>query len=374
MAGNAAGYGLRHARAIRGALAESPNLLPQMSNTLELTPDFMSGISFALSGASLHTNIFKALFIMKILTIHFSYLRNEAHYRFLLLVKKLIESHTGVAGIVGALLPELYALLTVEGKLVDTVHASTLTKQLAEIDRRLDRVIAGLILAIRAALHHSNPDVVNAAERLRLRLKAFRNGIERKAYEEVSAAVKILVADLQGDCEPQVSLLNFGVWVTGIAAAQSDFEQVFLQRSAEHAARPQENLKDIRRKIDAVYRRIIERVNAYTVLNGTETTGDFISKLNGEIIYFNEYNRHHHPKDINTATVAAIPNQLWDGRPVTPQPSVTDENGNELVFARDYDLTCHRNDQPGNAFVTIHGKGAWKNKKTVSFNIIEISI
>jgi hypothetical protein len=309
---------------------------------------------------------------MKILAIHFSYLRNEAHYQYLLLVKKLFESHPSVANIVNAPLLELYAQLLIEGKLVDAVHASALTKQLAEIDHLLDRAIAGLSISNEAALHHPNPNFVKAAERLQLRLKAFRGEIERKAYEEESAAVKILVADLQGDYEPQISLLGFGVWVTEIASAQDAFEQVFLQRSAEHAARPQDNLKDIRRKIDAVYHRITEHLNAYTVLNGTETTGDFISKLNDEITYFNEHNyHHHHRKDINTATAASIPDQLWDGRPATPLPSVTDENGNELVFARDYDLTYHNNDKPGNAFVTIHGKGAWKNKKTVSFNIIE---
>jgi hypothetical protein len=310
---------------------------------------------------------------MKILTIHFSYLRNEAHYQFLLLVKKLFESHTSVSNIVSSLLTEFYALLLVEGKLVDTVHASEFTRQLVEIDRRLDRTIAGLFLAIEAALRHPNPDVVKAAERLRILLKAFRERIERKAYEEESGAVKILVADLEGDYEPQVSLLGLSVWVTGITAAQAAFEQVFLQRSAEYVARPKENLKELRRKIEAVYRRIIERLNAYTVLNGTETTGDFISKLNDEVTYFNEHSRHHYPKDINTATAASIPDQLWDGRPVTPMPVVTDENGRELVFARDYDLTYHNNNCPGNATVTIHGKGAWKSKKTISFNIIEIS-
>ncbi|MDR1115123.1 MAG: hypothetical protein LBL33_03050 [Tannerella sp.] len=60
-----------------------------------------------------------------------------------------------------------------------------------------------------------------------------------------------------------------------------------------------------------------------------------------------------------------------NGRPVTPLPFVTDEDGNELVFAHDYDLTYHKNDRPGNATVTLRGKGAWKSKITVSFNIIE---
>jgi hypothetical protein len=58
---------------------------------------------------------------MKILTIRFSYLRNEAHYQFLLLLKKLFETFPSVASIVNALLQQFYPLLTREGALVDAV-------------------------------------------------------------------------------------------------------------------------------------------------------------------------------------------------------------------------------------------------------------
>jgi hypothetical protein len=309
---------------------------------------------------------------MKILTIHFSYLRNEAHYQFLLLVKKLFEAYPSVASLVNALLLQFYTLLVLESKLVDAVRASEYTKQLKETDKRLDRAVAGLGVAIEAGLRHPNPDIVKAAERIKLRMKAFHGEIVRKAYEEESAAVKILVVDLQGAYAPQVSTLGLNVWVIEIAAAQAAFEQIFLLRSAEHVERPQGRLKDIRKEIDALYRQIMERIDAYTILNGTSVTGVFISKLNNEIAYFNEHNGHRRVrKAINLATVASIPDQLWDGQPVTPLPVVTDEEGNELVFARDYDLTYRNNNCPGNAFVTLHGKGAWKNKKTVSFTITE---
>jgi hypothetical protein len=202
-------------------------------------------------------------------------------------------------------------------------------------------------------------------------MNAFRGEIERKAYEEEAAAVKILVADLQGDYAPQVDALSLSVWLIEIASAQTAFEQVFLQRSAEHVDRPQERLKDVRREIEAVYRQIVERLDAYTVMNGEGLTGDFIAKLNDEITYFNEHNRHHRvPKDINLATVASIPDQPWDGQPATPLPDAVDEEGKPLVFGRDYDLRYRDNEQPGNATVTLHGHSAWKGKKTVSFNIM----
>jgi hypothetical protein len=54
----------------------------------------------------------------------------------------------------------------------------------------------------------------------------------------------------------------------------------------------------------------------------------------------------------------------------TPLPVVTDAEGNRLIFARDYEVTCRKNDRPGAAYLIIHGKGAWKGTKTVSFNIV----
>jgi hypothetical protein len=306
---------------------------------------------------------------MEILTVRFSYLRNEAHYQFLLLVKKLFESYPSVASIVNTLLPQFYSLLALEGTLIDTIQLSFYTRQLVETDRRLDRAIDGLEIAIRAELHHPDPAHVKAAERLDVLLKAFRGEIERKPYEEEAAAVKILIVDLQTAFASDVSLLNFSVWVNEISAAQAAFEQIFLQRDLERANLPAERIRDVRRDIEAAYRQIIERIGAYTVMNGTTTTGMFIKLLNEKVVYFNEHAHHRVRKDIARATVDSIANQTWENKPLTPMPTAMYE-GHELVFAYDYDLAYHNNDRPGNATVTLLGKGAWKGKKTVGFLIV----
>jgi hypothetical protein len=162
-------------------------------------------------------------------------------------------------------------------------------------------------------------------------------------------------------------------WVTEISTAQTTFEQLFLLRNAERAAKPDDNMKSVRRRIEVVYRQIKERIEAYTLLNGESITGTFIRRLNEEIIYFREHNEHHRiPKDIALTTIATIADQPWEGRPITPLPVVMYE-GHELIFAFDYDLTYHDNDHPGNAYINFHGKGTWKGKKTVSFNIVAIN-
>jgi hypothetical protein len=297
-------------------------------------------------------------------------MRNEAHYQFLLLLQKLFISYPAIATIVADLLGELNILITLEGQLVDSVRSSEYTVELKAADKRLDRCIIGIVNAIISALHHFDPAVVNAARRLEILLKAFRSSIEKKSYEEESAAVKILLADLLGEYAPQVALLNLGPWLTELSAALDDFERIFLLRSDQRATKPKERLRDVRKQIGILYRKIIERIDAYTVVNGEASTLDFVNHLNEEITYFNEHNHRHAKKDIAKANVNSIPDQTYSGEPVIVLPEVFYED-EKLVFTKDYELAFRDNNAIGTASVSIRGKGTYKGLKTVSFNIIE---
>jgi hypothetical protein len=310
---------------------------------------------------------------MKILKIYFHYLRNEAHYQFLLLVQKLFSNYPQVASIVSTLLPRLNELIAIEGKIVDAMKSSIYTEQLVEIDGRIDRDIAGIEAAIESALHHYTAAFVDAAKVLKLRFEAFHGDIEKKAYEEESAAVKILVADLKTTYASQVSQLSLGGWVSELEAAQTEFERVFLLRNKELAARPQEQLRDVRKEEDGIYHNIVERIDAYGSLNGYSVTGQFVRELNREVAYFNEHNHRPARKSIGTTNVEEIPVQLWSGEPVTPLPVVTDAEGEKLVFSRDYEVTYRKNNAPGTATLIIHGKGAWKNRRPITFNIVAVN-
>jgi hypothetical protein len=200
-------------------------------------------------------------------------------------------------------------------------------------------------------------------------MKSFRGVIEKKAYEEESGAVKILVRDLQTTYAPQVSYLNFYSWVNEIENAQQEFERLFLLRNDELADRPHEKLKDVRKEIDVVYRRMVGQIDSYTVLNGDTSTEPFVRRINEEIVYFNEHTHHHAKKDIAKAAVDSIPDQMYAGKPVVLIPAVFDED-KELVFSQDFELSYKNNNAVGTADVIIHGKGAFKGKKIVSFNIV----
>jgi hypothetical protein len=305
---------------------------------------------------------------MKILSIHFNHLRNEAHYQFLLLLQKLFGTYPAVAAIVAGIIAEFNSLLATEGQLVDAVRSSEYTVELKESDERVDRCVVGINSTIKAGLHHFDSTVVAAARKLETVMKAFRGNIESKAYEEESAAVKILITDFQTTYAPQVEKLGLGPWLTELIAAQADFERIFLLRSDQRANKPQEHLKDVRKEIDGVYKKMIEKIDAYTIMNGETDTIAFVKHLNDEITYFNEHSHRHAKKDIGKAVVESIPDQLFEDEPVIVLPDVSYEE-QKLVFTKDYELSFHENDRPGTASISIHGKGAFKGQKTVSFNI-----
>jgi hypothetical protein len=259
-------------------------------------------------------------------------------------------------------------IVELEAKLVDAVTSSPYTKLIADADRRRDKAVAGITLTVNAALRHVNPDIVEAARRIELLLKAFRSTIENKPYEEESSAVQILISDLMSTYADEVKTLNLQEWIDELSAAQMTFDSLFEQRNDEWAARPQENLRAVRKKVNEYYREMITLIEAYGKLNGYDVTGEFILKLNREVKYFNDHIHHKGKKDIDAADIDDIPDQVYAGEPLFPMPVVYYE-GEKLLFTIDYEVSYHDNDRPGTAKITVHGKGEYTGIKEVSFKI-----
>jgi hypothetical protein len=263
-------------------------------------------------------------------------------------------------------------LLNEEGLLVDALHGSVLTKLLADADRRVDRTLVGINSVVNAGLHHFSPPTVAAANEIHERMKAFGN-IEGKSYDDEAAAVKILVFDLRTNYSAPVEILGLAPWIEELEMAQADFESLFVQRNAERAAKPVTNVAPARKAVDSIFHQMNEIINASAVLDRQGVFVDFIAQLNGELNYAAEHTPHHAKKDIAHVTVTEIPTQIYTGKPVVYIPQVffteTGKPTVELVFAKDFTVTYKDNDKVGTATLIIHGKGAYKGTKTVTFNI-----
>jgi hypothetical protein len=311
----------------------------------------------------------------KIKAIYFEHLRNEAHYEFLWIFNHLVEEYAAVKTLLAALYEAFLVLLATEKQLLDAARISALTKQIADADHRVDRAISGIKACINAGRHSLDPAIAEAARALYIRLREFGN-IRGKAYEEESAAVQVLLNDLQTTYAQQMSMLGLFDWLVELIGAEDEFTQLYLQRGDETAIRPQGRMTDVRRQIEASYHSMVTLIDAAVIMDTTNKYDAFIAKLNVQVTYFNEHNHHHARKDISVSdhcVIETIDTQWYTGKAIIPIPNVFyREEGKpteELVFAKDFTVTYKNNVEVGMAKVTLHGIGAYKGQVTVTFNI-----
>jgi hypothetical protein len=313
--------------------------------------------------------------MQKIIAILFKYLRGEAHFQFLLLFRDLLHEFPAVQSLVAGLFTTFITLLEQERRLIDAQKISNYTEKIAEADHRNDRLVVGMKDAVGAAMHHFNDVVVEAAHSINNRLKAFGR-IPAKSYEEEAAAIRILVDDLRGELADKAALIGITEWVAELDVSVIEFDRLLRLRTEEQAAKPPQRLREVRREIDIVYHQMTAHINAAAVLDPAGAYDEFIARLNAQITYFNDHNHHPAPKDIRKADVEPIaPQPYEEGKPAIVIPKVwfvykEGEAARELVFAKDFTVTYRNNDRPGVAELFIHGKGAFKGKKEVTFNIV----
>lgn len=311
---------------------------------------------------------------MKINAIPLSHLRNNGHSDFMHVVKDLLNDHATVLLVVTTLFAEFTALYIIEETLVNSHKGSDYTRLLADADNDLDRILVGINSLVIAGLHNSDASIREAAHRIQIRLNDFGN-IESMPYKEEANAVRQLAADLINDFAVDIITLALTLWVEDLTASSANFDLLFKQRNAEYANRPTEKLKAIRHRIDAVYRSMIERINAAELMDETGAFEEFSRELNKAIQYAVDHAFHHARKDITHVNANTIADQLANGKAITPIPIlIYIEEGKkpvELVFAVDFTVTYRNNVNVGTATIILHGKGLYKGQKIITFNIVE---
>jgi hypothetical protein len=307
---------------------------------------------------------------MNIKRADFNHLRNEAHYEILVVADSLLTKFPKVKALVNVFYTLFAQLLAREKLLVDASRKSPLTGELVATDKRIERDVTAIRDVVKSAVNHFTPAIAKAGKELSNRLKELGN-LRDKPYEEESAAVQVLVGDLQTKFAAQVETVGLSAWVSELSAAETAFSALYLQRNAEDAARSQGNMEQVRKEIESVYRKMIVVIENNLNTAGEAICGQFALELNEAVKYANEHIHHRTRHDIAEATVKSVEDQPCTGRPVIFFPEVWYER-RELVATVDFTFAFRNNILPGNAEVTVYGIGAFKGKKTVTFTIVDI--
>jgi hypothetical protein len=221
-------------------------------------------------------------------------------------------------------------------------------------------------------MHHFDPVKVAAARAIDSRLHDFGD-IRDKPYAEESTSVQILVQELKITFKNEIDILGLLDWVNDLDAAEQAFTALFNQRNTELADRVMGDIPKLRHQMEGLYRNMNDRIVAEVISNGDATCGEFIKQLNEQITHYNEQYSPRARKGIEHVVVVPIPIQTYTEEPIIVIPEVHFvEEGKptkKLVFSVDFTVTYKDNTKVGTAELIIHGKGAYKGKKTITFNI-----
>ena len=301
----------------------------------------------------------------------FRFLPNGSHYSFFeRATSELAKAGDDVKDAVEPLDTELNKWFALETANMAWYRKSALTAAIADADHRLDNALVGLLAQVNAARHNVQTDIAAAAERLYIMLQSYGR-VAAKPYLEELGDVKAILAHLNGDRATDVQTAGIAGWVPEITAARTEFADLMKEREAESLEKPKSGFPETRRGIENVWHQIVNKVNAGVEFDFSPDFERFINTLNPEIDYLN--NEYHRVKiDIATAEPASIKAQPYTGRACTPVPDVllvTPKGTVRLELGKDFNVTYKNNVEVGNAECTIHGKGAYRGHKTVTFII-----
>jgi hypothetical protein len=223
---------------------------------------------------------------MKIVRIHLATLRNEEWFQFITEIHDLIVKFTAEALSIVELFVQFLKLYADADVAIEIVRKSPETEKMTEADRLRDQTFHGLNATIRAAVHHFDPKNSEAASRLIILFDSYGN-LAQKAPNEETAGIYNLIQELKGAYEVYISTLGLSRWVDELEARNYEYEQLVKARYEEVAERPKLRVKQIRNELDGVYRQIVERIEALSIVEGPERYTPFIDRINVLITQYN---------------------------------------------------------------------------------------
>jgi hypothetical protein len=180
-----------------------------------------------------------------------------------------------------------------EDEALKKIVKSEFTAKIHEADKARDDIYLGMAETVTATLRHFNPNVRQAAERLKILFDTYGNVVNKPLNEETSAIYNIL-QELKGKYTADVASVGLTQWVAELETRNQTFEGLVKERFDETAARTTDIvMKQARAQLDEVYKTIVERINALAVVEGVATYEAFIKTLNAVIAKYAVKHHHH---------------------------------------------------------------------------------
>ncbi len=243
---------------------------------------------------------------MKIQSLSTHNMRNDAHFQFHTEFRDLVVQHNPLTLKVKPQFDGYLPLYNREDEALKKIVKSEFTAKIHEADKARDEIYLGMAETVTATLRHFNPNVRQAAERLKILFDTYGNVANKPLNEETSAIYNIL-QELKGKYTADVASVGLTQWVAELETRNQTFEGLVKERFDETAARTTDIvMKQARAQLDEVYKTIVERVNALAIVEGVAAYEAFIKTMNAVIAKYAV--KHHHHKHNHQTPAEETPN------------------------------------------------------------------
>jgi hypothetical protein len=216
---------------------------------------------------------------MKIQKISLNNMRNAEHFQFHTEFCVLMRKHEAGALKVEQQFDAYLPLYADADEVLKKILKSAITEKIQNADKQRDSIFRGMVDTNKAALKHFNPQVQEAAKRLKIVFDTYGN-LAQKPLNEQTAGVYNLLQDPNGKYLAEMNEAGIAKWAEELAACNEIVAGLKRDRYDEVAARSDIVLKQARVKVDDAYRTITERINALVIVEGAAEYSKFIETLN----------------------------------------------------------------------------------------------
>ena len=191
------------------------------------------------------------------------------------------------------------ALSTAQGELQTAYDAldtsfkvsqgSLLTASVQELDARRDAALRGIHAAAKAYSFHYDEATQAAAVAVTKAISKYGTRIAQLSYQAQTATLKSLVNDFENDADLTAALntLNLTAWTAELKAANTAFEEKYLDRVTDQANKKVSPVSEHRPVAIEAYNTLVQHIQANNILNPSATLTELIGQLNELVVKYN---------------------------------------------------------------------------------------
>lgn len=200
-------------------------------------------------------------------------------------IEKVCNDSDPITLKIDAPLVEVKTAVTANNTLYVRQQKSTETPTVSSRDVLRDRYITGIRKVVNGYTYHYDENVVKAALIIEACIDKYGSNIAKQSLVTETATLDKLAVDFETDdkVKAALALLNLTSWGGVLKQANVDFNDSYLVRNEEYAERPEGDMLELRKVVEAKFDILKRHIEFYALTTPSAAYNSLISKINSLI-------------------------------------------------------------------------------------------